>query len=388
MKARLTERQALQRDPSARSGEHAISVASAAEPCLTFAGQAGDEGGHRIGRSFCRGRWRVSACPALRVSLLLAALALTFWLSLFCWSPIAIGPGQALAALLPGPPAGIAQALVFNLRLPRSLVAMLLGASLALAGALLQTLTRNPLASPSLLGINAGAALAMVLATAFNPAWVAGYSIALLAAVGGGISWGLVMLLGRGWQQAGDHSRLILAGVAVSALCAALTRATLLLAEDHAYGVLHWLAGGVSSVRWREFWQLLPFTLLLAPLACLLAGRLNLLRLGDDGASTLGIHPGRLRLLINLLVVLLVGSCVSVAGPLAFLGLLVPHMARALFGHDLRRLLPAALLLGALLMLLADLLARGLAFPGELPAGAVLALVGAPFFVWLVRRRT
>ncbi|WP_455811357.1 iron-dicitrate ABC transporter permease FecC [Pseudomonas graminis] len=326
--------------------------------------------------------------PLLAWGLPLILLAAAFWLSLFCWSAVPISPLAALRALLPGQLPSLPQALVLNLRLPRSLVAMLLGGSLALAGSLLQTLTRNPLASPSLLGINAGASLAMVLASAFNPAWVAGYSIALLAACGGGVSWGMVMLLGRGWQQAGDRSRLILAGVTVSALCAALTKATLLLAEDHAYGILHWLAGGVSHVRWREFWQLFPFVLLLAPMAWLLAARLNLLRVSDDSARTLGVNLGQLRLLVNIVVVLLVGSCVSVAGPVAFLGLLVPHIARAWIGHDLRVMLPAAMLLGALLMLLADVLARGLAFPAEMPAGAVLALIGAPFFVWLVRRRT
>lgn len=329
----------------------------------------------------------MSGRPLLAWGLPLLLLALVFWLSLFSGSALPIGPWQALDALLPGKATALPQALVFNLRLPRSLVAMLLGASLALAGCLLQTLTRNPLASPSLLGINAGAALAMVLASAFNPGWIAGYSLALLAAAGGGVSWGMVMLLGKGWRSAGDRSRLILAGVAVSALCAALTRATLLLAEDHTYGILHWLAGGVSHVRWREFWQLLPFSALLMPLAWLLAARLNLLRLGDDSAHTLGVNPGMLRGAVNLLVVLLVGSCVSVAGPVAFLGLLVPHMARAWIGHDLRRLLPACMLFGALLMLLADVIARWLAFPAELPAGAVVALIGAPCFVWLVRSR-
>lgn len=317
----------------------------------------------------------------------LLALAALFWLSLFCRSAVPISALDALRAIMPGPPATLAQALVLNLRLPRSLVALLLGASLALAGSLLQTLTRNPLASPSLFGINAGASLAMVLVTAFSPQLLSGYSIALVAAVGGGISWGAVMLLGGGWQQAGDRSRLILAGVAVSALCAALTKATLILSEDHAYGILNWLAGGVAHARWPEFWQLFPFVAIIAPLSLLFASRLNLLQIGDESAHTLGVNLPRLRLLINLMVLLLVGSCVSVAGPLAFIGLLVPHMARRWAGYDLRLMLPAAMLFGALLMLLADLLARFLAWPGELPAGVVLGLAGAPFFIWLVRSR-
>lgn len=314
-------------------------------------------------------------------------LAGCFWLSLFSWSAISVSPLAALHALLPGPPASMPEALVYNLRLPRSLVAMLLGASLAVAGTLLQTLTRNPLASPSLLGINSGASLAMVIASALDPGWIAGYSLALLAAVGGTISWAMVMLMGKGWQQTGDRSRVILAGVAVSALCAALTKAIILLAEDHSYGVLYWLAGGVSHVRWQAFWQLFPVTALALFGAMLIARRLNLLNLSDASAQSLGVNLPWLRGITILIVVALVGSCVSVAGPLAFIGLLVPHIARIWVGQDLRKMLPICSIFGALLMLAADLIARMIAWPGELPAGVVLALIGAPFFVWLVRSR-
>lgn len=323
-----------------------------------------------------------------RWALPLLVLGVSFWLTLFCRSAVPIGAFEALRALLPGPPTSLAQALVLNLRLPRSLVAMLLGASLALAGSLLQTLTRNPLASPSLFGINAGASLAMVLVSAFSPQWFSGLSIALVAAIGGGVSWGAVMLMGGGWQQAGDRSRLILAGVAVSALCAALAKTTLILSEDHAYGILNWLAGGVAHARWPDFWHLFPFVAIIAPWIMLLASRLNLLQVSDESAQTLGVNLSHLRLTINLMVLLLVGACVSVAGPLAFIGLLVPHISRYWVGYDLRRMLPLGMIFGATLMLLADLLARFLAWPGELPAGVVLALIGAPFFVWLVRTRT
>ena len=317
----------------------------------------------------------------------LPLLALTglFWLSLFCYSPIPISPLNALHALLAPDTPALAEALVLNLRLPRSLVAIMLGASLAMSGALLQTLTHNPLASPSLLGINSGAALA--LTSAFSPAPLAGFSLALIAACGGGLSWLLVMTAGGGWRQQLDRHRLILAGIALSALCMALSRMTLLLAEDRAWGILTWLAGGVSHVRWAEFWQLFPFFALIAPGVFLLANALNLLNVGDTAAHSLGVNLPRLRLLINAAVLLLTGASVSVAGPVAFIGLLVPHLARFCAGHDHRFLLPMSAVLGALLMLLADILARALAWPGELPAGAVLALVGAPCFVWLVRRR-
>lgn len=317
----------------------------------------------------------------------LLMLAGLFWLSLFCYSAIPITPLDALRALLAPDSPSLPQALVLNIRLPRSLVALLLGASLALCGTLLQTLTHNPLASPSLLGINSGAALAMSLTSAFSPEPLAGYSLAFIAACGGGISWLLVMTAGGGWRHELDRNRLILAGIALSALCMALTRITLLLTEDHAYGILYWLAGGVSHVRWADFWQLFPFTLLIIPPICLFAHSLNLLNVSDTAAHSLGINLPRLRLLIHAAVLLLTGACVSVAGPVAFIGLLMPHLARLWVGHDHRLLLPMSVVLGAMFMLLADVIARALAWPGELPAGVVLALAGAPCFVWLVRRR-
>lgn len=298
----------------------------------------------------------------------LLALSGLFWLSLFCYSPIPISPLNALHALLAPESPSLAEALVLNLRLPRSLVAVMLGASLAMSGALLQTLTHNPLASPSLLGINSGAALAMALTSAFSPAPLAGFSLALIAACGGGISWLLVMSAGGGWRQQQDRQRLILAGIALSALCMALTRMTLLLAEDRAWGILTWLAGGVSHVRWAEFWQLFPFVALITPGVFLLASALNLLNVSDTAAHSLGVNLPRLRLLINVAVLLLTGASVSVAGPIAFVGLLVPHLARFWAGHDHRTFLPVSALLGALFMLLADMLARALAWPGELPA--------------------
>lgn len=295
--------------------------------------------------------------PVLLWGLPVAALIIIFWLSLFCYSAIPVSGADATRALLPGHTPTLPEALVQNLRLPRSLVAVLIGASLALAGTLLQTLTHNPMASPSLLGINSG------------------------------VSWLLVMTAGGGFRHTHDRNKLILAGIALSAFCMGLTRITLLLAEDHAYGIFYWLAGGVSHARWQDVWQLLPVVVTAVPVVLLLANQLNLLNLSDSTAHTLGVNLTRLRLVINMLVLLLVGACVSVAGPVAFIGLLVPHLARFWAGFDQRNVLPVSMLLGATLMLLADVLARALAFPGDLPAGAVLALIGSPCFVWLVRRR-
>ncbi|MEH5787317.1 iron-dicitrate ABC transporter permease FecC [Citrobacter freundii] len=325
--------------------------------------------------------------PVLLWGLPVAVLIIIFWLSLFCYSAIPVSGADAIRALLPGHTPTLPEALVQNLRLPRSLVAVLIGASLALAGTLLQTLTHNPMASPSLLGINSGAALAMALTSALSPTPVAGYSLSFIAACGGGVSWLLVMTAGGGFRHTQDRNKLILAGIALSAFCMALTRITLLLAEDHAYGIFYWLAGGVSHAHWQDVWQLLPVVVTAVPVVLLLANQLNLLNVSDSTAHTLGVNLPRLRLIINMLVLLLVGACVSVAGPVAFIGLLVPHLARFWAGFDQRNVLPVSMLLGATLMLMADVLARALAFPGDLPAGAVLAQIGSPCFVWLVRRR-
>ncbi len=305
--------------------------------------------------------------PVLLWGLPVAALIIIFWLSLFCYSAIPVSGADATRALLPGHTPTLPEALVQNLRLPRSLVAVLIGASLALAGTLLQTLTHNPMASPSLLGINSGAALAMALTSALSPTPIAGYSLSFIAACGGGVSWLLVMTAGGGFRHTHDRNKLILAGIALSAFCMGLTRITLLLAEDHAYGIFYWLAGGVSHARWQDVWQLLPVVVTAVPVVLLLANQLNLLNLSDSTAHTLGVNLTRLRLVINMLVLLLVGACVSVAGPVAFIGLLVPHLARFWAGFDQRNVLPVSMLLGATLMLLADVLARALAFPEICP---------------------
>lgn len=284
--------------------------------------------------------------PVLLWGLPVAALIIIFWLSLFCYSAIPVSGADATRALLPGHTPTLPEALVQNLRLPRSLVAVLIGASLALAGTLLQTLTHNPMASPSLLGINSGAALAMALTSALSPTPIAGYSLSFIAACGGGVSWLLVMTAGGGFRHTHDRNKLILAGIALSAFCMGLTRITLLLAEDHAYGIFYWLAGGVSHARWQDVWQLLPVVVTAVPVVLLLANQLNLLNLSDSTAHTLGVNLTRLRLVINMLVLLLVGACVSVAGPVAFIGLLVPHLARFWAGFDQRNVLPVSMLLG------------------------------------------
>ena len=319
-------------------------------------------------------------------AVLMALLCLFSWLSLFSWSIIPISGTQAITSLFKPDRSIIAHSLVLELRLPRVFIAAVVGACLAVAGAIMQGLTRNPLASPSVLGINSGAALAMATLTVLAPSFgLFGTSIA--AMLGGAVAWSLVMLLGSAWRGSNEHGRLILAGVAISALCASLTKAIVILHEDQAIAVLTWLAGSVENVRWGHWHQFWPMALFGLVGAQLMTPTLNLLNLGEDNARSLGVKLGWAKMIFSLLVLVLAGAALSVAGAIAFVGLLVPHMARLLVGQDYRKVLPIAAIIGALLVVIADLVSRMIIFPLETPAGAILALIGAPFFIYMVSRR-
>ncbi len=315
-----------------------------------------------------------------------AGVVLLFGGSLLWAYSTPITPAEAAAAWRLGGDE-LTRAILADMRLPRSLVAAVLGANLAVAGALMQTITRNPLASPSLLSVNAGASLGMVAVSVFSPAALSGFGIAAVASMGGALSWLLVIMISGGGFSSADRNRVILAGISVSAFCVAATKAMLIIADDHAIGIMNWLAGSVANVSWEQWQTVFPFFLLTAVFCAVFASRLNLLSLSDESAQSLGINLARMRWYANIMSVLIVGSAVSVAGPIAFIGLLVPHLARYWAGYDLRGVLPMSMLLGAALMLAADILSRFLAFPGEIPAGAVLALVGAPVFVFFARGR-
>lgn len=303
----------------------------------------------------------------------LFALAAVCYLSLYIYLPQNLAPD--VRALI-----------IENGRLPRILVGMMCGAVLAVSGLLLQTMTRNPLASPSLLSINSGAGLGVILLTSFSPAVLGGVSLSFAAAAGGALSWSLVMWISTSGGRL-QQNRLILAGIAVSAFCVALGKAAMIIAEDHAGGVLNWLSGGMVNMRWEKFHHYWPFVLLpIAPLIWLVP-KLNLLRLSDDAAQSLGLSVRHLRLLIHGIVLIWVGASVATTGPIAFIGLIVPHIATFRIGYDLRRAVPMCALLGALILVAADLLAIVIAHPAQLQAGAVLAIIGAPCFVILAKRR-
>ncbi len=300
--------------------------------------------------------------------------------SLFLFYPITFSPFEILQTIITGENELVKT--VIQLRLPRTLIATMMGANLAVAGYILQCITRNPLASPTLLSVNAGAGLAMVVATAILPTFFSNYSITIVASIGGGLSWLLVIII-SGQRADQERNRLILAGLAVSLFCTALTKLVILLAEEHTANIVNWLVGGISHTNWLDLQIIFPFFILSLLFCLFYARKFNLLALNDESVQSLGVNLITLRRVGTLTALLIVGSSVSVAGPISFIGLLVPHFARYMVGYDLRKSLPIAMLLGACLMLIADILSRAVDFPNEIPAGAVLALIGSPIFILL-----
>jgi iron complex transport system permease protein len=316
---------------------------------------------------------------------LLACVAVAVVLSITIGSK-SVPPGDAWHALTA--PTGTENDIVIrSLRLPRTALGVLAGIALGVAGALMQGHTRNPLADPGLLGVTQGAAFAMVASIILLGAssllayiWY-GLAGALVASVA---VFALGMVGGRGGPT---PVTLALAGTAVSALLYALTSAIVLLDEQAMDVFRFWQAGSIASRGADVVWQVLPFVLAGLVLALVNAPGLNALSLGEDVARSLGQNIPRTRTIGVAAVTLLSGAAVAACGSLAFVGLIVPHLARPLSGTDHRWLLPYSGLIGAGLLLIADVVGRVVAPPGELEVGVVLALLGAPFFVALVRRR-
>ncbi|MGF1487325.1 MAG: FecCD family ABC transporter permease [Prochloraceae cyanobacterium] len=277
----------------------------------------------------------------------------------------------------------IDRTIIWQLRLPRILAAMLVGAALGTSGALLQGMLRNPLATPFLLGISAGAGL--VIVSAITLGLYSGW-IPLAAWCGAIFTTTLVYFLARNSNNIAID-RLILAGVAISSLFGSLQTVLLLLAEDsRIQTALNWIVGSLNGRGWQELSVSAPYILVALIVACLLGRNLNVLNLGDDLAVGLGFKLGRSRILIGGVATLLAAGAVSIAGLIGFVGLIVPQAIRLSIGSsDYRWLIPLSALGGALVLSGADLLARIGAV--ELPVGAVTALLGSPLFVWLLYRR-
>jgi iron complex transport system permease protein len=279
------------------------------------------------------------------------------------------------------------------IRLPRVVLGMLIGAGLATAGVLMQGLFRNPLADPGLIGISSGAALAAVGVIVLGATVLEGVSQVFgiftlpLAAFGGGLVATLLVYRLGTWGGKTLVATLLLSGIALNALAGAGTGLLTFLATDEQLrSITFWSLGSLGGATWRAVGALTPFVLLVLLLAPRLAQSLNLLLLGEAEAGHLGVDVERIKRFVIVLTALAVGAAVALAGIIGFLGLIVPHLLRLLLGPDHRGLLPGAALLGAALLLAADLLARTIVAPTELPIGVVTALLGAPFFLWLLLR--
>lgn len=297
---------------------------------------------------------------------------------------LAIAADQVWQALWAPEPGVIAQMIVRSERLPRTLMAMAVGAALAVAGVLMQAMTRNPLASPGLLGINAGAMFALVVAGVLG--WVqSAQGMAWAAFLGAAVAALLVQWL-AGQQRDTRQLSIVLAGVAVSALFVALSQALLVMDQGRLDQLLFWLAGSVAGRDMRIMTSLWPWWSGALLLSMLSWRWLNILGLDDGVIQGLGQSPVRLRLGLSALVVILAGSAVAMAGLIGFVGLVVPHLTRLLFGQDHRWVLPMSALLGAVLLVLADTAARLVMPPQDIPVGIMTALIGVPFFIVLARR--
>jgi iron complex transport system permease protein len=295
-------------------------------------------------------------------------------------------PADLWNAVLAYDPSNDAHLLLLNRRLPRAALALLVGAALGAAGVVMQSLTRNPIAEPGLLGVNAGAAVAVAVSIALVGV-VAPISYFAAALIGAAAAGALVMLLG-GVRRGSDPVRLVLAGAALSVVLGALAQIVIVNGDDMVFD--RYRAWAVGSLAGRDLDVLPPAALLIGVglvLALLLCRALDAASLGPETARALGVRPAVVWAAAGLTVVVLAGGATAAAGPIAFVGLTAPHVARLLVGSDHHRMLPTAMALGAALVLIADVLGRIVAPPGEVGVGIMVAILGGPFFVALVRRR-
>ena len=322
-----------------------------------------------------RTSWRIF----MLVCFLFAAIGLAI-LSLMKGS-MTIAAGDVLQAVF-GNHSNVSGQVIWNIRLPRTIVAGLVGMNLAMAGAILQSVMRNPLADPHIIGISSGAGLAGVIILILFPQME--YLVTPAAFLGAMAAAIMVYLLA--WKGGIKPIRIILAGVAVSAFLGAGISALMVFYSDRVHGALMWMVGGFSARSWPHFYIIMPYSVVGGLLALGYAKKLNVLNLGDDVARSLGLNVECTRLTSTAIAALLAASAVSVAGLLGFVGLIVPHVARLLVGSDYRFLLPASALLGLGTVIGCDTIARTVFAPVEIPVGIIMAMVGAPFFLYLLRR--
>jgi len=278
-------------------------------------------------------------------------------------------------------------AIVWDIRLPRALLAALVGAGLALVGAVLQSVTRNPLADPHLLGISSGGAFGAILALLHTGMFLGPATVPVMAFLGALAATVIVLALAS-FAQATSADRLVLTGVAVSFILMSMANALIFLGDPRAsHMVVFWMLGGLGLAQWS--YLLFPGVVLLISAGWLrgVASSLNAMTIGDETAATLGIPVARFRLAVFVVAALVTGVMVAYSGVIGFVGLMIPHIVRLMVGGDNARVIPVAMLTGAIFLIWADIAARTLMRPEDIPIGVITGLVGGAFFIWLLRRR-
>jgi iron complex transport system permease protein len=305
---------------------------------------------------------------------------------------IAIGLGSVsisipdiLKTIFGSPSKAVHDTIIWDIRLPRVLLAMIIGANIAISGALLQAVMGNPLADPGLTGVTSGAAACVLVIMLAVPEYT--QLIPIAAFIGGVIAASIVYALA--WRRNGiTPITIILSGVAVNALCGGIIGYLTIMYSDRLPAAVQWLNGSLAAKGNSALFMIFPYAIVGWILSFFAIRKANIIRLGDQVASNLGENTNRIRILLSLLAVFLSAVSVAAIGMIGFVGLVVPHMARLLVGSDYKYLLPMSMVLGALVLLIADTGGRTLFAPLDIPAGILMAVVGAPYFLYLMRRRT
>ncbi|GII89258.1 ABC transporter permease [Sphaerisporangium siamense] len=339
-----------------------------------------------------RGRSRL---PFTLVLVLLGGLALVAATVGISAGSISVPAGQVWGILLHRVHASLAtptwtpvrETIVMDVRLPRVLLCAVIGAGLSVCGMALQALVRNPLADPMLLGVSSGASVGAVAVVVFNVSLFGIFSLPVAAFFGALAALVAVYFLARSGGRM-TTVRLVLAGVATAEVLSAVASFLVVTSNDphKTQSALRWMLGGLAGTTWAVVW--IPAAVVVAGTVVLLGltRPLNLLLAGEEAAASLGLDVHRFRAALFVLVAMMIGAIVAVSGSIGFVGLIMPHVARLLLGADHRRALPVVALLGAAFLIVADLAARTLIRPEEIPVGILTALVGGPFFLWLMRR--
>lgn len=309
-------------------------------------------------------------------------LGLTF-LAANVYGAAEVAPRDIFNILFRNQDSGMYTVIIRQVRFPRNILACMVGASLSLAGAIMQGMMRNPMASPSVLGVTTGASTATYLMYIFFPASL---SLVPMGAFAGALVTTFLIFV-FAWKGGLNPTRFILSGVALSSVLTAVNNILIIRYPNVLEGLSGFMVGGLSARSWPQVRMVTPYFLVGTVLALLCANKLNVIMMGDELATSLGVDVDRVRMALIAISSLLAASAVSVAGLISFVGLCVPHIMRLYIGSDYRYLMPASALGGALILTLCDTVGRVILRPSEIPVGIIMALLGAPFFLWMLRRK-